>query len=226
VRVRRFDNFPLFVEEAAGLIASEMFAGSGRRMIVLPGGRTPEPVYERLRLFERRADDNVVIALSDERMAPADSRDINFRLLEPLILSLGIPLSRVLSPLAGVPPAEAARRLHHEVAGFLDAGGRLPLAALGLGADGHTAGLYKREIASADDGTFAVVVQRPDGRLGVTLTRSLFKRFERVIFLVSGRSKSRIVERIETDPMSVAAYHAMVGAPSVEVWFCKTDVQG
>ena len=96
--------------------------------------------------------------------------------------------------------------------------GALHLALLGLGEDGHTAGLFGG-VRDVPEGRYAVAVERPDGLEGVTVTPEVLRRARHVLFFVAGEGKREVVERLQSAPRSLAAGRAVEGHPSCEVWY-------
>ncbi len=219
VKVRLFGDVSVFVNEAAGLLGNELSRGGGPRLVVVPGGMTPRPIYEKVAKGKPAAK-NTVVALSDERLAAGDPELVNFRFVQPMAAALDIPSDRLLHPEVHVPKEESASHYDAALKNFIRRGWRVSLALLGLGNDGHTAGLFDIETAGLDDGRNAIAVSRRDGLDGVTVTRTLLKSSHAVIFLVRGAAKREIVARMESEPDSVPAYRAVHGVPIIEVWFC------
>jgi 6-phosphogluconolactonase/glucosamine-6-phosphate isomerase/deaminase len=119
-------------------------------------------------------------------------------------------------------PEAAADDYGRRVASFLDAGGHISLALLGLGSDGHTASLFSVQDMEAAQGRTAVAVHRAPPPHRVSLTPDILARCRKVVFLVAGEAKTDIVHRILQAPGSVVAAQAVRRAPDVELWFLKT----
>ena len=70
------------------------------------------------------------------------------------------------------------------------------LVLLGLGGDGHTAGLFPHSDALAVEERFAVATEAPDGSPRVTVTYHVINAARRVWFLVSGADKAGMVAEV------------------------------
>jgi 6-phosphogluconolactonase len=155
---------------------------------------------------------------TDERYVPADDAASNYHQVRDLIKGLDLPPGRVLRVETERPLEEAAARYDRALDRFLEQGGLLRLGILGLGADGHTASLFKRDDLRAAEGRWAMAVQRPDGRAAVTVTPRLLARVARLVFLAAGPAKRAAVRGLMQDPAQVVAGRAVAGHRRVEIW--------
>ncbi len=167
--------------------------------IALSGGSTPRRAYA---LAPERLDDwsGVTLWLGDERVVPLEDERSNFRLATET-LTAGLPPDRRprIEPVRveadlETAAAEYGRRLREG----LGPDGRLQLALLGLGPDGHTASLFPglpaveitdRDVAGVPEAGLEPWVPR------VTLTLPVFDAAEEVVFLVAGEEKAPVVAR-------------------------------
>lgn len=108
--------------------------------LLLSGGGTPGPVYRELGSLDL-AWERVVVSLVDERMVPPDDPGSNARLVRESLLTGPAAASRFIPLLqAGETVTAALERLH---AAWPEPGqGRLAVAVLGMGGDGHTASWF------------------------------------------------------------------------------------
>jgi 6-phosphogluconolactonase/glucosamine-6-phosphate isomerase/deaminase len=67
----------------------------------------------------------------------------------------------------------------------------------------------------------AIPVRRDAGVDRVSVTPKLLGRIERIIFLVSGRQKCDIVDRLIDQPESIPAGRAVSDCENVELWFVE-----
>ena len=171
----------------------------GRFTTALPGGRTPRPLY---RSLARRPDlpwSRVHLFVGDERFVPDTHPDSNFGAIRELLLDhVPIPPDQVHPwPILERPEASA-----EAYAATLDAelrGRPFDLALVGLGADGHTAGIFPGTGAAASQG--ATVATRPAGqehaRLSMTPRRLSESRV--AAFLVTGAAKRDALRALLAD---------------------------
>lgn len=168
--------------------AVRWFQRTSPRVLVLAGGRTPRPFYERLaELAYPWAE--VEVVLSDERCVPADHPESNFAMVHDALLSK-VP-ARVLRFRGEICDPDAADR---DVRRLL-ARGPFDLAVLGLGADGHTASLFPGDPAVEEGDRSVVLVNRPD-HARLSLTVPALSSARSALFLVSGASKREALRRL------------------------------
>lgn len=111
-----------------------------RFVVVAAGGRTPRPVYQELELLggQQGVDwDRWTVLLSDERCLPPGHDGRNDRMLADTLRSLAVA-GRIWPIPVEETPAVAASLYTTTIQQV----GPIDLAVLGLGADGHTAGLF------------------------------------------------------------------------------------
>ncbi len=176
-------------DAAAQAVAAQLSAGlaeRGRAALVATGGRSPGPVYDRL----KDADldwAHVVVTLSDERQVDVDSPNANARQLRerlfvgPAARARYLPLTDYAEPaLRALMPFDAVM--------------------LGMGEDGHIASLIPGSPVMAEamdpDGK-ALVAESPAGfgsppvaRITLTLTALLQSRS--IFLLIAGEAKRQV----------------------------------
>lgn len=206
--VRVVDTADGLAEAAAQEVlsaAEAAVAKHDRFTIALAGGATPRASYERLAvspLRERMPWTRTWVFFGDERGVGADHRDSNYRMAHEALLSkVPVPPAQVFRIRGEAEdPEEAAAAYARTVAQvFQSRRGELPrfdLVLLGLGIDGHTASLFPgspvlKEIfrpVAAVHASAASIPQR------FTLTLPILNAAARVIFLVSGAEKAKVVK--------------------------------
>jgi 6-phosphogluconolactonase len=208
------DNAETLAETAAQVIvecATEAVTARGRFMLALAGGSTPRATYERLAQPPRRdlmPWERTWVFFGDERGVPPDHPDSNFRMANQALL-LKVPLPpRQVARIRGeaedpeVAAAEYGRRLSQV---FDIKRGQLPrfdLILLGMGVDGHTGSLFPgspvlREVfrpVAAVHATAASIPQR------FTFTLPVINAAARVMFLVSGAEKAKVLKAVLREP--------------------------
>jgi 6-phosphogluconolactonase len=176
----------------AELLATAASAGG---QLVLAGGATPRPAYERAAVH-RAQWRAVTVWFSDERcVSPEDARS-NYRMVQTALLSRlhrgACPdLRRIRGELG---PGEAADEYERWLR---DAGPpRFDLVLLGLGADGHTASLFPGQESLLERERLAVGIERPGQPPfvpRVSLTLPALSSTRRLVFLVTGADKAGAV---------------------------------
>ena len=209
-------------------VAAQAIATRGRFMWALAGGETPRTTYERLALppFRERVDwRHTWVFFGDERAVPPDHAGSNYRMAHEALLSrVPIPAAQVLR-IRGeaedleVAAAEYARALGEAFGTRRGALPRFDLVLLGLGVDGHTASLFPdspvvREVFRAVAAVHVAAASIPQR---LTLTLPVLNAAARVVFLVAGAEKAKVVKAVLSERATLPA--AMVRPADGElVW--------
>ena len=185
-----FPGSAAMADAAARAVAAQLSLGlktHGRAALVATGGRSPGPVYDRLRsagLDWAR----VVVTLSDERQVDVDSPNANTRLLRERLF-VGEAAKAHFLPLTDY--AEPALRA------------LIPFDAvmLGMGEDGHIASLIPGSpvLAQAMDPAGPVLVAESPEGFGsppvarITLTLAALLQSRAIFLLIAGDAKRQVV---------------------------------
>jgi len=194
-------------------IATESVKARRRFTVALAGGGTPRTTYERLAappLREQMPWDRTWIFFGDERGVPPDHPDSNYRMANAALLSkVPIPAGQVARIRGEADDAEAAAaeyaRVMTEV--FGSRRGELPcfdLILLGMGIDGHTASLFPgspvlKEVFRPVAAVHAAAASIPQR---FTFTFPLINAAARVMFLVAGSEKAKVLKAALAEPGS------------------------
>lgn len=180
-------------QRAEAIITAALFDSVGKRgrfLMVLAGGRTPEPLYRRLAVRPGIPWERVHLYWGDERFVPSDHPESNARSVsEALIERVPVPAEQVHPwPILGTAAASAAAYAA-TIARTAGDPPRFDLSLLGLGADCHTASLFPGTGAHASDGL--TLASRPASVAGhrLSLTAPTLSRSRITLFLVSGSEK-------------------------------------
>lgn len=192
-----------FVEAAASRIVEEARAAvyvRGRCAIALAGGSTPRPVYEHLTQPEFAGEiawDKLDVYFSDERCAPPDHGDSNYRMVcESLINNSPLRPEQVHRIEAERPDADQAAAEYGEMLPE-----RLDVLVLGMGEEGHTASLYPGSPALDEQQRRAVAVETPaQPSRRITITPPVIAAAHSVLVLIAGEAKAAMVARALRGP--------------------------
>jgi 6-phosphogluconolactonase len=200
-------------ETAAHLIvdaATEAVRERGRFLLCLAGGETPRETYRCLALpafSERMRWDQTWIFFGDERAVPPDHPDSNYRMANAALLSkVPVPSAQVARIRGEAEDSEVAAADYTRVIAeaFGSRRGELPsfdLILLGMGVDGHTASLFPgspvlKEVFRPVAAVHAAAAAIPER---LTFTFPLINAAARVMFLVAGSEKAKVVKAVMTD---------------------------
>jgi len=226
MKYRQFNTIHEMTDECVNLLRQHMQArGSTPHAIMLPGGQTPRPVYEAIRHGPFPVSPNLHVMMSDERMVPETSPENNFAQTTGMLSSLGIPSSRIMKVQTGLSCHAAAEQYHSDISAFFERNGRLSLALLGLGSDGHTASIFSRDDIRNAKGRFAIPVIRAVKPDRVSVTPATITMAEKIVFLAVGSEKEKIIGQLKQEPGSVIAGQVVEAAANVELWFSKQGNQ-
>lgn len=217
-------------------LAAAAVAARGRFLLVLSGGSTPRPLFQRL----ARADHEkplpwaqTHIFWGDERLVPPTHPESNFGQAQSLLLShVPVPPAQVHRIPGEKDPstasAEYAETLRELAADDGSAWPRFDLVLLGLGSDGHTASLFPGSATPlpAAQPTLAVLADyddRPAGR--VSLTPPVLNSARHLIFLVRGAEKAEALARVLEGPEDPVAWPAQRIQPEegTLIWFADDE---
>jgi len=177
---------------------------------VLAGGGTPRDTYARLAappFSERMPWDRTSVFFGDERCVPADHPESNYRMANETLLSkVPIPPDQIfrMRGEAENPEDAAADYARRLTTVFATPRGGLPrfdLVLLGMGLDGHTASLFPGSPAVKEIFRTVVAVHAAAASIPQRLTLTLrpINAAARVMFLVAGAEKAKVVKAILRD---------------------------
>jgi len=187
--------------------------------VMLSGGSTPLPIYQAIAALPSAASDSLYITYSDDRHVPYDSPMSNYGHTLPMLAALGVDTDRQLAVNPELPLDEAAEDFEAQLGGFLTRGGRISLALLGIGDDTHTCSLFSQANLDAAAGHLAIPVERDTPPHRVSVTPTLLKHAERIVFLAAGPGKRPVITQLLNDPMTTIAGRAVQDCGQVELWY-------
>ena len=134
-------------------------------------------------------------------VCPPDSEQSNYGMTKKYLLNfIDIPTKNIHYIDGKNDPEREAIRYSEEIKKIVPLKRDLPnfdLVMLGLGEDGHTASIFPDQMDVINSDKLCEVTIHPANKQKrITLTGRVFNSAERVIFLVTGKSKASIVEKI------------------------------
>lgn len=194
-----YENAEELAEQLAGdvgFIIESALDARGDCLLVLPGGKSPIPVFDRLKA-QKYPWKRVTIVPGDDRLVGIDSELSNARLLASHFMPLGARVLPIASANLGVKQAgEAAEARLSDLKWPPD------LVWLGMGKDGHTASIFpgpdydealssgKKAIGVTPD---PLPPEAPVAR--VTLTRSAILSARSIFITIDGDEKKAVLEQ-------------------------------
>ncbi len=169
-----------------------------RFQLSLAGGSTPCKTYTLLR-EERLPWHLVDIVLGDERWVPINDESSNAYMLKRTLLASGPGVKACFHPVPTTElnsPEDSALKFSQLIKDVCKGHPpRFDLILLGLGDDGHTASLFPATSSLTIKGSIATV-GKGRGHERITLTPEVLSSAEKVVFLVSGKSKQVALKRL------------------------------
>jgi 6-phosphogluconolactonase len=188
-------------------ISSQAIAGKGYFSAALSGGKTPVEFYKKLAVSKDILSwDKTCLFLVDERFVPPSHNESNYGLInEHLLRHVKIPdenMHRIQTE--EITLEQSATNYEEDIRRFFRIdGGSVPqfdLIMLGIGEDGHTASLFPGKSSLNERTRLAIPVTAekfPGER--VTLTLPVINNARKIIFLVSGGAKAKVMKEIKED---------------------------
>ena len=211
------DALALHLAQDVAAVLRSAVAERGGATLVVSGGSTPLPMFQRLAQESDVPWSKVQVTLADERAVPPDHADSNEGFVHKNLLTGTAAVASFVSMLpAGLPSLD---RLD-EVSGRIDAmGSPFDVVLLGMGGDGHTASLFPDapELEDAMASTTSVVALNPpsvsQARLSLSASRLIDTRH--LWLHISGASKAQVLETALADgtlPIARVLKHAASGS--------------
>lgn len=230
-----FDTAREMAEQAAGdigfVIESAIEAHKGARL-ALPGGPAADLIGGQLAKSKAIDWSKVTIMPTDDRLVPLGDPLSHYRRLEGIFAARGAQLVSLVDEAALGDRQEAGRLADARLSLI---GWPLDLACLGMGADGHTAGIFpgpdfERAIAGPRERRAVGVKPEPmpqDAPVDrITLTAATLSSARAIMIVIAGAEKRRVLEQaIKEGPLSSAPIGrvlAAVEAP-IDIFWSSQD---
>ncbi|MEO8813427.1 MAG: 6-phosphogluconolactonase [Caulobacteraceae bacterium] len=200
-RLEVFADRDRLADGAADVLADAL-SRPRRASLVVPGGTTPGPTYDRLATRDL-AWPQITVTPGDERWVDPASPDSNEGMIRRRLLTGKAAAARFFplkangaSPEADAAAAEAGLRA------------LLPFSAVlvGMGADGHVGSLFPglAPPAALDPASGTLCIGVDEAGLApkvprITLTIAAMRASRLIVLLISGEDKRAVVERVQAD---------------------------
>ncbi|HBT50523.1 MAG TPA: 6-phosphogluconolactonase [Petrotoga sp.] len=209
MQTKYFDDPQKFHNEAVNLI-HKLYEESIRKnklfTLMLSGGRTPLPVYEKLasEYKDKINWEKVHIFWGDERYVDQKSEESNFKWAYDLLISkINIPTNNVHRIKTELPIEKATQEYEKEIISFFrNQNPVFDLILLGIGEDGHTASLFPSSDTLKENKKLFTVTP-PSGTPKIpriTATYKLLNNARNILFLSSYKGKEQVIDTILNNP--------------------------
>ncbi len=214
--IKRFASIQELSEYAAGLVneqANVAVKKNGVFSLVLTGGRSPRTLYELLAASPYKTSmpwQQTHVFWGDDRAVAPNNEASNFKLAhETMLTKIDIPQENIWRMKGELGAEAAATEYEQNILTFYEK--YLPLQGdstipqfdfvlLGMGEDGHIASLFPGQNHVQEKSRLITAISEPSGTPPVpriSMTLPLLNRAKRIIMLISGEKKKKIVEEIE-----------------------------
>jgi len=195
------------IEELSEQFAQILLAGVNKSEhsfhLALSGGSTPKMIYKFLADNYKSKIDwrKIKFFWGDERLVPPNHHDSNYRLAkENLFYKISAAPENIFRIHCELDPEEEANRYASIIEENVKSENNYPqfdLLILGLGEDGHTASIFPDSLDLFEEKKICAVTEHPvTHQKRITLTGTVINNAKQVVFLVTGESKSKIVDLI------------------------------
>jgi 6-phosphogluconolactonase len=200
--------------------------------VALPGGNTPKAIFELLvsSCAEKVNWTNLQFFWGDERCVGPEHDESNYRMAyESLLKPLNIPSNRIHRVHGEDDPAYESDRYTLEILKNVPnrvGHASFNLIMLGMGDDGHTASIFPGQDKIIHSSRVCEVATHPQsGQKRITLTLDTINHAENIIFLITGKKKSRIIREIMEKNKNWIDYPASMVKPSSGLLYWMLDEQ-
>jgi 6-phosphogluconolactonase len=203
------DTAESVAQRAADLIAEEArktVAARGRFVVAVSGGHTPWVMLRALATADVLWP-AVHIVQVDERVAPAGHPDRNLtHLRESLLDHAPLAAGQIHAmPVESVDLETAAAEYTLSLRQIAGSPPTLDLVHLGLGPDGHTASLVPGDPVLNVKVADVAMTGNYQGRRRMTLTYPMINRSRRILWVVTGREKIQMLNRVLDGDQTIPA---------------------
>lgn len=193
---------------AAGVIAAaarEAVAARGCFIAAVSGGRSPWAMLRAL-ADEKLPLENIHVVQVDERVAPEGHADRNLTHLRTSLLHAPLrPENIHAMPVEASDLEAAAKRYARALQKIAGSPPVLDLVHLGLGPDGHTASLVPKDPVLENTDSDVAMTGLYQGRRRMTLTYPILNRSRRILWVVTGKEKAKILALLHDGDRSIPA---------------------
>ncbi|GBD91954.1 6-phosphogluconolactonase [bacterium BMS3Abin04] len=183
--------------------SDKVFNENRKYFVALSGGQTPKKLFKYLaeNYIDKIHWSNVHFFWGDERCVQLDNSESNYGEADRLLFSkINIPKENI-HPVICDGNSETARKKYEEEikSNLFKKNDKLvfDLIILGVGEDGHTASIFPNQLNFISSTNICEIAHHPQSNQErITLTGPVIMHAKKIVFLVTGESKSEIVCKI------------------------------
>ncbi len=202
-----------FVVQAEKNIAEKDFFS-----VVLSGGNTPKKLFSKLAEYDKTNQNiqwnKIFFFWGDERCVARDTETSNYFFANKLLFSkIKIPQENIFFIPVEPPFEKSAETYSESIKKFFDFQNRLPefdLVYLGMGTDGHIASLFPYTNSLKEKNEIVIAVEPPKtvepAVPRITMTFPILKTAKKIQFLISGKNKIELLEKISKNNFTNEQY--------------------
>ena len=189
--------------------------------IALSGGSTPRQIFSYVaKNYSNDINwDRIKIFFGDERCVPPEDGESNFKMAnDNLFKQIKIKSENIFRIRGEDSPAPEVLRYSEVLTNNVSLKNGIPqfdLIMLGLGEDGHTASIFPNQMdIFSSDNLFEKAIHPKSGQTRITITGSVINSAKLVVFVVTGKNKSKIVSELLSDKKTKSVYPASLVNPT------------
>ncbi len=204
-------------EAAARAIVADI---EGEVNLFLSGGSSFEVFVDVDELLDAAHKQQINLYQVDERYGPVGHTDCNWNLLKQIDASTYKSAHPVLT---GEDASETAARYSHKVDQTLHSGA-FNIAILGVGEDGHVAGVKPMAKSQFDDifTTNSVVEYQWEDFHRITTTLDTLKQFDHLLIDADGHSKQKVMDRLDVGKSTYESpIHGLLECDNISVFYAE-----
>lgn len=190
-------------EKFAQLLIEKVNSSKNIFHLALSGGTTPKTIYEHLATHHQSTIiwDKVKFYWGDERCVAPNDAESNYKMaMESLLSELPISAGNIFRIKGEIDPYLAVDHYSSQVLQQIKIKNNYPrfdLIMLGVGEDGHTASIFPNQKELLHSKNISAIAVHPSSRQKrITLTGSVINNASNIVFIATGKNKSKIVDSI------------------------------
>ena len=206
-KVKGLDELSLKAAEIIIYEGQQAIERSGRYMLALSGGRTPQSIYKLLASSEYKNQldwTKVCVFFTDERCVPPEHQDSNYGMIKKLLLD-NVSVRHVFRMQGEAEKLdEAALAYEKEIKEIFNLADceipKFDLTLLGIGKDGHVASIFKNSDSINTKDKLVCTTYVDDLKAyRLTLTMPILDNVSFRLFIINGKDKQTIVDELSNN---------------------------